>query len=480
MNPDSPFSRVEEVDGRLTLRYATADRMRASCIDCHNSHPDTPKNDWKVGDVRGVLEVALPIDTTADRKQSSFGQTLLLFAIFGTAAVLGLTLVIGRLQHASRQLDMRVQERTSELQTTNAQLTTEISEREQIEQALRESEQRFKTLVEHATEAILLLDIDAGTSIEGNSNALQLFDLSREQFLKMNPVSLSPATQPDGRSSLDSANEKIERALNGETVVFEWTHCNARGEPIPCEVRLVRLPSDNRRIIRASITDITLRKQAENELRRAKEAAEAASCAKSEFLSNMSHEIRTPMNGIIGMTELLSATQLTSEQHNYLHMVQDSAASLLHLLNDILDFSKIEAGKMRLETIDFNLRDIVGQTVKTLAASADQKGLELACRIDPELDDNFTGDPGRLRQIIVNLVGNAIKFTESGEVTIAVTRDSSTESPTTLHFTVQDKGDRDFARTTSRRFRAVCPSRLLHDALSRRYRTRARDIEPVG
>jgi PAS domain S-box-containing protein len=439
-NPDSPFSRVEEVNGRLTLRYATADRMRASCIDCHNSHPDTPKDDWKVGDVRGVLEVAMQMETTVARTWSSLGQTLLLFTIFGTAAVLGMTLVIGRLQHTSRQLDMRVQERTSELRTSNAQLKTEISEREQIEQALRESEQRFKTLVEHATEAILLLDIDAGTFIEGNPNALQLFGLSREKFLKMNPVALSPGTQPDGRSSLDSANEKIGRALDGETVVFEWMHCNVQGEPIPCEVRLVRLPSSDRRIIRASITDITLRKQAEAELRRAKEAAEAVSRAKSDFLANMSHEIRTPMNGIIGMTELLSNTPLTSEQHNYLHMVQDSAASLLHLLNDFLDFSKIEAGKMFLETIDFSLRETVGQTVKTLAAAADQKGLELACHIDPELEDNLAGDPGRLRQIIVNLVGNAIKFTESGEVIISVTRDSPTESPTTLHFTIRDTG----------------------------------------
>ena len=311
----------------------------------------------------------------------------------------------------------------------------DISRRKQSDNALKQSERLYHSLVDNLPIYLVRKDIE-GRITYANENLCRLLGRTSEEVLGCTdydffPRDLAEKYRRDDRSVIESGQvfSDVEENRAGDRASF-------------FEVRKTPIRDAGERIVgtQAIFWDVTERQQALRDLAAAKEAAEAANRAKSEFLANMSHEIRTPMNAVIGMTGLVLDTDLSVQQRDYLETVRDSAESLMEIINDLLDFSKIEAGKFELEVDLFDLRELLGDAMKALGVRAYGKGIELACRVDPQIPQFIVGDGLRLRQILVNLVGNAVKFTDHGEVVLEVGGVGETDAALTLCFSVRDTG----------------------------------------
>ncbi len=306
----------------------------------------------------------------------------------------------------------------------------------QAEDSLRLSEQRLRLHVQHTALGFIEWD-RAGRVVHWNPAAERLFGYSATEALGRHnsfiiPVSARAQTEHAWNCLIsniggnESTNVNVTKA--GQTILCEWhntTLTTSEGEVVG---------------VASIVQDITERKRAETALAEAKAAAEAANCAKSEFLTNVSHELRTPLHSVLGMTELALRDQLPPAVRTYLQLASDSAEILLELINEILDFSRLEAGRMTLENVDFNLRTTLNSEMKSLAVKAQEKGLELCVDVPRHVPAHLIGDPLRLRQVLTNLIGNAIKFTERGEVVVRVAVESCEAEAVVLRFSVTDTG----------------------------------------
>jgi PAS domain S-box-containing protein len=391
------------------------------------------------GDVCGLMVASIRGDVAVDQEEQALFEEVagdIAFALHSIREEGDRKRAEQALREAHEELERRVKERTAELASANADLQREVGERKRTEQTLRESEAVYLSLVESLPLNVLRKDLE-GRVVFGNRRYCETLGHTLDELVGKTDFDLFPRELADKYRKDDAAV-----VASGEVLEVTEKHVKPDGEMI--YVQVLKAPVRNAEGktvgIQGMFWDVTARERAAEAERAAREAAELASRSKSDFLANMSHEIRTPMNAIIGMTELVLDTALSDSQRDYLSMVRDSAESLMSVINDVLDFSKIEVGKLDLERAAFDLRETLGDTMKSLGVRAHAKGLELACRIQPVVPDRLVGDIGRLRQIVLNLVGNAIKFTAAGEVVLGVERESQSDDEVILRFAVADTG----------------------------------------
>ena len=309
-------------------------------------------------------------------------------------------------------------------------IARDVSERKRGEEALN----RFRLLSEHAGEIFMFLRRHDMKIIDANDAALRAYGYSRDELLDLDVYHLRA---PEGRADLQSFLAKVDAEGYGTT---ETVHLRKNGTTFPAEVSVQATVINGERIHLAIVRDMTERRRIEAELAAARDEALEAARLKAGFLANMSHEIRTPMNAVVGATDLLAGTQLTAEQRDYVEILRRSADALLSTINNVLDISKLEAGKVELDVVDLNLDSAVADVVELLASQAQAKNLSLTSYVSPALPPVVRGDAARVRQILLNLVGNAVKFTDRGGVTVIAVPEEQNAKTVTVRFSVSDTG----------------------------------------
>ncbi|MDH4304801.1 MAG: response regulator [Nitrospira sp.] len=448
------FWRVQD-DGRsLTCAQAWAadstmiqDFLRNSRHQDHGPGSDLPGCCWARGEPLWIEDiVGAPLFTRESVETPGMLRGACAFPIWLRANVYGV------MEFLSRETQVEDWDLLRALGTTGSQIGLFV-ERAEVEAALHQNEARTSLIIDTALDAVMIVD-ECGHITEWNAQATQIFGWSGLEAIGRDAA--DTICPPSHRVAY---REYVQRLLEPRDVptshrLVEMTGRRRDGREFPMEIAMTPLRIEGATIFSAFIRDITGRKEAEQTLKSyahqleqinhqldsALRDAKAATEAKSLFLASMSHEIRTPMNGVIGMTGLLLDTTLTPEQREYAETVRTCGDHLLTIINDVLDFSKIEAGKLDLETIAFDLRLAIDESLDLVAERASAKGLNLACLFHADVPRQLLGDPGRLRQIVTNLISNAIKFTDSGDVGVEVTVDTESKEETSIRVAVTDTG----------------------------------------